>query len=89
MLTVAHPFSVSAASATASKRRLDVSARAVMPAEAVPFINCDKIHILNAAGVDRSSLYFRLCALDGMDVLYVRSHTLPYHSSRVLYFTTR
>lgn len=44
MLTVAFNFSVSADSATASKRRLLVSARAVIPPEAVPPINwytCD------------------------------------------------
>lgn len=40
MLTVPQPLSVSAASATARRRRLDVSARAVIPAEAVPLINC-------------------------------------------------
>lgn len=40
MLTVAQALSISAASATARRRRLDVRARAVIPAEEVPLINC-------------------------------------------------
>lgn len=53
MLTVAQPLSVRAASATARRRRLDVSARAVIPADAVPLINCVEF---NVAQVDRVML---------------------------------
>ena len=53
MLTVAQPLSVRAASATARRRRLDVSPRAVIPADAVPLINCVEF---NVAQVDRVML---------------------------------